>query len=70
VCETLLESLGSQVPSALDQAIAVLPEGDQVKAQAVTKVALEIEQTVDRILRTQSQKAVAVLGQWRIRRCR
>jgi len=42
------------VPSALDQAIAVLPEGDQVKAQAVTKVALEIEQTVDRILRTQS----------------
>jgi hypothetical protein len=42
------------VPSALDQPIAALPEGDQVKAQAVTKVALEIDQTVDRILRTQS----------------
>ena len=40
--------------SALDQEIAALPEGDQVKAQAVIKVALEIEQTVDRILRTQS----------------
>jgi hypothetical protein len=44
------------VASALDQAIAALPEDDQVRAQALIEVALEIEQTVDRILRTPFSK--------------